>query len=119
MPAQEGLGLHDHQGVTPFEPPRQHGQADSGDGIQTPRTNSSFHEHGQLATKEEILGTDSICRSQQQHQPTQGVFDQTNSDLGKRHHDLIVPQCLGLANRPRRASDGIFAEHSSIDGFHD
>jgi hypothetical protein len=64
-----------------------------------------------LTAQEEVLGLDRFGRTEQQHHPAQGVFDQAECNPDEGDHAFIVPQRSALSlPREHAAADGIFAE---------
>jgi hypothetical protein len=91
MPAKQSRRLHDHQGAAPLEQLRQHDQADTCRSVHPPWPHTSLDKQRQLPAQEQILGAHSLRRTEQQHQPSEGVLDQTKCDPGEGDHALIVP----------------------------
>ena len=50
-----------------------------------------------MTAQEEVLGLDRLGRTEQQHDPAQGVFDQAQCNLEEGDHAFIVPQRSALS----------------------
>jgi hypothetical protein len=115
MPAKQRPRLYYHQGAAPLEPPRQQDQADAGRGVHPAWPHTSLDEQRQLTAQEQILGTHSLRRAEEQHQPPEGVLDQTKCDPAQGDHALIVPHHSILSRQaPLPSTDAILAEDSLL-----
>jgi hypothetical protein len=56
-------------------PSSQDGQVDSSRGIYRSRLDAALDVQRQLTAQEEVLGLNRFGRTEQQHHPSQGVFD--------------------------------------------
>ena len=103
MPTNHRRRLHDNKCAAPIEQPCQDGQADSSCRIYRSRLDAALDVQRQLTAQEEVLGLDRFGRTEQQHHPAQGVFDQAQCNPGEGDHALIVPQRSALS-LPRDAA---------------
>jgi hypothetical protein len=114
MPTNHRCRLHDNKRAAPIEQPSQDGQADSSRSIYRSRLDAALDVQRQLTAQEEVLGLDRFGRTEQQHHPAQGVFDQAECNPDEGDHALIVPQ-RSVLNLPRKSSaapNGTLAEDS-------
>ena len=103
MPTNHRCRLHDNKCAAPIEQPCQDGQADSSRSIYRSRLDAALDVQRQLTAQEEVLGLDRFGRTEQQHHPAQGVFDQAQCNPDEGDHALIVPQRSALS-LPRDAA---------------
>jgi hypothetical protein len=65
--------------------------------IHPSRLDAALDVQSQLTAQEEVLGLDRLGRTEQQHHPAQGVFDQAQCNPEEGDHAFIVPQRSALS----------------------
>ena len=73
MPSDQRVGSHDRQDRPPFDQSRQHDEHHPRRIIRTPRLYLPLDVHGQLLSKEQILGNESGTRSSRRREQPQDV----------------------------------------------
>jgi hypothetical protein len=86
----------------------------SGRGVHPAWPHPSIDEQRQLPAQKQILGANSLRRTEQQHQPPDGVLDQTKRDPSEGDHRLIVPHHSVMRWQVASKPDAILAKHSRL-----
>ena len=111
MPSNERIWLHDGEGRTPFDEPREHDECETSRVAGATRLDLAFQVQRQLFAQEEILGGQTRAGSEAESDELQKIERETEDGAG-HHQCAMIPRInrAGIGADRRRIAPPLRAD---------